>query len=62
MTQRTYTQITGMFFGLIALLHIFRFLQGWEATIGGWQVPLWLSVVGVVVTGFLAWSAWKLSK
>ena len=62
MTQRTYIQITGMLFGLIALLHIVRLINGWPAVIGVWTMPLGLSAVGIVVASFLAWSAWRLSR
>ena len=62
MTQRTYIQITGILFGLIALLHIVRLINGWPAVIGVWTMPLWLSAVGIAVAGFLAWSAWRLSR
>lgn len=62
MTHRTYNIVSGVLFGLIALLHLVRLLQGWPAVIGAWTMPLGLSGVAVVVTGFLAWSAWRLSR
>ena len=62
MTQRTYNQISGILFGLIALLHLVRLLKGWPAVIGAWTAPLWLSVVVVLIVGFLAYSAWKLMQ
>ena len=62
MTQRTYIHITGTLFGLIALLHVVRLINGWPAVIGAWTVPLWMSAIGVVVAGFLVWSAWRLGR
>ena len=41
--------VTGIIFLVIAALHAVRLALGWEAMIGGWQVPMWLSVVAVVV-------------
>lgn len=61
MTQRTYNQISGILFGLIAVLHLVRLIQGWPAVIGAWTMPLWLSAIAVIIAGFLAWSAWKLT-
>lgn len=29
--------------------------MGWEAVIAGWQVPVWVSWVGVVVAGYLGY-------
>jgi len=30
---------------LIALLHALRLIYGWNVTIGGWAVPVWVSAV-----------------
>lgn len=62
MTQRTYTTVSGFLFGLIALLHAARLLYGWEAVIGNWQLPLWLSGVGLLVSGYLTYTAYRLEK
>ena len=55
MSQRTYYSVTGVIFLIIALLHLGRVIYGWEAVIGGWAVPLWLSGVAVVVAGCLSY-------
>ncbi len=62
MNQRTYTTVSGAIFSIIALLHGARVVQGWEARIGNVDVPLWLSLVALIIAGSLAWSAWKLRK
>lgn len=61
MTQRTYMTVSGVIFGIIALLHGARLLQGWPAQIGSVELPLWLSILGFLVAVYLAWSAWKLT-
>lgn len=59
MTNNTYCKTTGTVFAVIAVLHALRLLYGWEAMIGGWSVPMWLSVAAVVFAGWLAWSGLK---
>jgi hypothetical protein len=46
-------------FALICLAHIVRLGYGLDITIGGWVVPLWVSVPGAIVTGGLAFMLWK---
>ena len=54
MTQRSFFLITSILFLPIALLHAVRLLQGWQVTIGGAVVPLWVSWIGLAISGFLA--------
>jgi uncharacterized integral membrane protein len=34
-------------------------MTGLELVVGGWAVPLWVSVPGAIVTGGLAIMLWK---
>ena len=49
-------------FTVIAGLHLLRALLGWEAVIGGWSVPGWVSWLALGVAGFLAYTAFTLSR
>lgn len=62
MTNKNYLSVTGIIFLIIAVLHALRIAYGWHAEIGGWTVPMWLSWVALVVSGYLAWSARRLMK
>lgn len=62
MTQKTALRIGAVLFGIIGFLHILRLVNKWDAVIGGWNVPLWLSVVAVVVSIGLSYWYWKLSR
>ncbi len=42
-------------FSLIGLLHLLRLILQWPAQIGGWNVPLWLSVVALLLSGVLVY-------
>lgn len=62
MNQKTFTLTVGVVFSIIAVLHALRLLFGWQAVIGGWNVPTWLSGLALVVSGYLAYTAFKLRK
>lgn len=62
MSQKTYLQVTGLMFTVGAIVHLLRVLLSWPATIGGWNVPTWISLVAIGVAGYLAYSSYKLMK
>jgi hypothetical protein len=62
MTPRTYSLISGIIFSLVALLHALRLLRGWQVTIGDMMVPLWVSGIGLAISGFLAYEGFLLWK
>ena len=62
MSQKTFTLTAGVVFSLITVLHVLRLLFGWEAVIGGWDVPLWISWAALAVSGYLAYTAFKLRR
>lgn len=60
MNQKLFYNVTLTVFSLIALLHALRLVYGWSAVIAGWEVPMWLSGLAVILAGYLAYSAFKL--
>ena len=59
MDHKTYMTVSTGIFALVAFLHLARVLLGWDMLIGGWEIPVWLSVVGVIGAGFLAYTGYK---
>ena len=57
--MKPFTKIAIAIFSLICLVHIVRLVVGLDITVGGWVVPLWVSVPGAIVTGGLAFMLWK---
>lgn len=49
-------------FILVAVAHLVRLFSGTEVVIEGNVVPLWVSVIGVIVPGVIAWLLWKESR
>jgi len=64
LTQKNYLKFSGLIFAVVALMHLLRIFGILEvnANIGGWEVPVWASYIGVLVAGYLAYSANKLGK
>ena len=62
MNSKNYCIVSGIIFTLVAVLHALRLALGWSALIGSWSMPMWLSGVGLVIAGFLAYSAFNLSS
>ncbi len=60
--MKPFTYIAVGVFALVALLHVLRLLFGWEATIAGLAVPLWVSLLGTVIAGGLAVMVWRESR
>lgn len=52
---KTTLWINTVIFSVIGLLHLVRMLLQWPAQIGSWNVPLWLSGVGVIVAAVLVY-------
>ena len=62
MTQRVFNLLAGVLFSVVAALHALRLLLHWEAVIGGWVVPSWVSIAGLCVAGVLTLSAFSLNR
>jgi len=51
-SHRFYVAVSGIIFFLVAVLHGLRAFYGWDVVFGGWDVPVWISWL-VVLVGFL---------
>ena len=53
--SRPFTWIAATIFALIALIHIYRVVTGFQIIIGSHTIPMWVSYVGIVVPALLSW-------
>jgi hypothetical protein len=60
--QKDYIRLTGVIFAVVTVIHLWRLVSGWDIWAGQVQIPAWVSVVGAVVAGFLAYSSQRLKK
>ena len=57
--MKPFTTIAVVVFLLVALLQLLRVLSGWEVTVNGMAIPIWASVVALVVAAALATMLWR---
>lgn len=57
--MKPFTTIAVVFLAVIAVVHLIRLFASWEVTVVGFVIPVWWSVVGVVVPGGLAFMVWR---
>jgi len=62
MKHGAFLLVTSAIFALIALLHALRLVYGWNVTIGEWTVPVWVSAVGFLIAGYLAFQGLLLRR
>ena len=58
--MQRYVQVSGLFFGLVAIGHLVRVVRRWPLLIAGFPVPALVSLAVLVVTGLMAVWAWRL--
>jgi hypothetical protein len=49
-------------FFLVALAHLVRVVLGWDVSVNGVSIPIWVSVVACAVTAVLAFMLWRESR
>lgn len=62
MNEQTFLRMTGVIFGVVALFHLVRVFLGWSVNIGPYNIPMWVSFIGLVVAGFLSYTGCKHGK
>jgi hypothetical protein len=62
MKTKTYLLVTAIIFLCVALLHISRVLFQWDAIFGSWEMSQSVSVLGVLVAGYLSYSGFTLRR
>jgi len=56
---KPFTLIAVVLLSLIALLQLLRFVLGWEVTVDGVTVPVWVSGIAFVIAAGLAVMVWR---
>lgn len=57
--MRFFTTVTVVLLVVIALAHALRLWFGWDATVDGFTIPMWVSAVAFVVAAGLAMGLWR---
>ncbi|HEY5711080.1 MAG TPA: hypothetical protein VIT38_04220 [Allosphingosinicella sp.] len=59
---KPFTTIAAVIFAIIALVHAYRLVRGFEVVVDGTALPQWVSIVGILVSGGLALMLWRESR
>jgi hypothetical protein len=62
MPSKIYYRVSGTVFAIVSLTHLARVVLGWDIVVGIYNIPSWLSLIAVVVSGYLSYSAFKLAE
>ena len=57
--KKPFTITSVALFSLIALLQLLRFTLGWEVTVNGVTIPVWVSGIAFVIAAGLAVMIWR---
>ena len=60
--KKPFTLLAVLVFSIVALVHLLRYVFGWEVTINGAVVPASASILGIAFAGGLAFMLWKESR
>jgi endonuclease/exonuclease/phosphatase (EEP) superfamily protein YafD len=60
--KRPFTHLAVFVLSIVALVQLLRLALGWEVVIQGYSVPMWFSLVALVVAGGLALTVWRESS
>jgi len=62
MNLKSFLFLTAMIFSAVSLIHLVRIVLKTDIMIGSWAVPIWMSVVVVIVGTIIACKSFKFSK
>ena len=57
--MKTFTVTSIIIFSLIAILQLIRFVLGWEVSVNGVTIPVWVSGMAFIVLAGLAVMLWR---
>lgn len=60
--ERMYFVAAGAIFTVVGVGHLLRVFTGAEVVIMGWNVPIFLSWMGILVTSYLAYASFHLAS
>ena len=62
MKQKTFSMVAGVLFVLVAVGHALRISRGTLVIVDNVSIPMWVSWIGLVVAGYLAYEGIRLAR
>jgi hypothetical protein len=59
LTMKSGSLLAIIVFTLVAFVHLLRLLDGTQVVVDGTVIPMWASVVGILVPGLIAFQLWR---
>ena len=60
--MKQYCLISAVVFGVVAVMHLYRVIQGWTAMVGPYDLPMSLSIAAIVIAGGLSVAGFSLAR
>ena len=57
--MKPFTTVAVLVFTLVAIVQLARIVLGWPVTVNGLAIPIWASVIALIVAGGLAVMVWR---
>ncbi len=57
--MKSFTSLAIAIFILIAVVHLLRLILAWEVTVNSVVIPMWVSLMGLLIAGALAYFLWR---
>lgn len=54
MNKNSPLTVAGIIFTIVAIVHLLRLLFNWGMIINGYVIPMWFSVLGLIIATLLA--------
>jgi len=61
-SQASGLRVASVVFALFALGHVVRLVKQTQVMVGSYQIPMWVSVVALIIAGTLSIWMWRLSS
>ncbi|MGQ0383678.1 MAG: hypothetical protein ACT4UP_03190 [Gammaproteobacteria bacterium] len=62
MARNSIAPVAAMLFAAVAIAHLLRIVFDVPVTVADAAIPMWVSVIGVLVPGVLAWLLFRNSR
>ncbi len=60
--MKTATLLAIIVFTIVAISHLLRLVDGTQIIVGSTSIPMWVSYIGTVAPGLIAFLLWKESR
>jgi hypothetical protein len=61
-SQAAGLRVASIIFALFAIGHVVRLVKQVQVTVGTYQIPMWVSVIALIIAAILSTWMWRLSS